>query len=120
MSKSFSRRRKRIRRCQNRGVTLPPGSARAMGRVWIAFDALMVVATPRASAISSLVAPRLIVAGITRTVSHTAAGATLVYSARVMDVFKEYPRAASVAARALYSRRFHDKGGRTAQSCRGG
>jgi len=116
MSKSFARRRKRIRRCQNRGVTHP----RAMGRVQIAFDALMVVATSRASAISSLVAPRLILAGITRTVSHTAAEAALVYSARVMDAFKEYPRAASVAARALYSGRFHDKGRPTAQSCRGG
>jgi hypothetical protein len=120
MSKFFSRRGKRIRRCQNRGVALPPGSARTMGRVRIAFDGLMVVATPRASAISSLVAPRLIVAGITRTVSHTAAGAALAYSARVMNAFKEYPRAASVAARALYSGRFHDKGRPTAQSCRGG
>jgi hypothetical protein len=62
-----------------------------MGGVRIAFDALTVVATPRASAISSLVAPRL----ITRTLSRTAAGAALVYSARVMDAFKEYPRAAS-------------------------
>ena len=116
MSKSLARRRKRIRRCQNRGVTHP----RATGRVQIAFDALMVVATSRASAISSLVAPRLILAGITRTVSHTAAEAALVYSARVMDAFMEYPRAASVAARALYSGRFHDKGRPTAQSCRGG
>jgi hypothetical protein len=38
-----------------------------------------------------LVAPRL----ITRTLSRTAAGAALLYSARVMDAFKEYPRAAS-------------------------